>query len=525
MNFEHMEKQCTKKRLNTQNEKGNKQQNTPEPSGNNIATEGDKNVGSQPAKGTPQNRERGKLAQAKLLIAKMKLAITRQPNVNKEIKQGSPELEDIDSLEFITGEVLLELKKTTADIKALFGETLRKEVGETSSIAELVPRATLEKRDRVSCTSLVEVEEALKRTLPSYAGKIEIKLTNPNARKQRLALVKIEEEAAAKLLKAGRELVGFVSCRVRRRAKVRRCISCLDYGHNCASCKGPDRSKVCYYCGSTGHKIKECKKAPSGIKGLQSFPGGPCNSKEAEKKWMRVLQGNLNRSRTAHHLLAQLCSKKKADIFLISEQYQDRAGEGWYADELGTAAIWIQDPRIIHVSDQGSARGYVWVRHNSTTYVSVYLTPNDRIDYFQIKLDDLEDELREIHGDLIVAGDLNAKALEWGEARPDYRGRRIMEVASSLVLSVLNTSSTSTFRRPDYRETIPDVSLANEYLMTRVAGWQVIADYTGSDHQYILFDVHDRRPAVTSVKRSPRWNIARMVRERLSSVIEEGWRS
>ncbi|XP_035737499.1 uncharacterized protein LOC118448400 [Vespa mandarinia] len=369
--FEHMEKQSTKEKLNTQNEKDNKQQNTPEPSVNNIATQGDKSVGSQPAKGTQQNREREKLGQAKLLLAKMKLAITRQPNINKEIKQGIPELEDIiDNLEFIagkrvassppqlseetlkrlrqeatttestvwtevvkkkgnkekpgtkatkllhqekkkprrskdrprkrtrpdaillkpaqgksyadvvgiihqrfknsasgvdirsvrqtrTGGVLLELMKTTVDIRASFAETLRKEIGGTSSITELVPRTTLELRDCDCCTSSIEVEEALKRTLRGYAGKIEIKITNPNARQQRLALVKIEEKAAAQLLKAGRVLIGFISCRVR--AEVRRCSRCLDYGHYSASCKGPDRSKVCNYCGSTGHKIKECK--------------------------------------------------------------------------------------------------------------------------------------------------------------------------------------------------------------------------------------------------------------------------
>ncbi|XP_035736363.1 uncharacterized protein LOC118447923 [Vespa mandarinia] len=236
---------------------------------------------------------------------------------------------------------------------------------------------------------------------------------------------------------------------------------------------------------------------------------------------MGVLQGNLNRSRTAHHLLAKICSEKKADVVLISEQYQDREGVRWYADELGTAAIWIPDPSQIHVSGQGSVRGYVWLRHNSTTYVSVYLTPND----FQIKLDDLEIALREMQGYFIVAGDLNAKALEGGEARPDSRGRRIMEVASKLELSVLNTRSTSTFRSPRYRETIMDVSLANAHLVATVAGWQVTEDYTGSDHQYILFDVHVRRPAAISVERPPRWNIARMDRERLSSFIDESWSS
>ncbi|XP_046837586.1 uncharacterized protein LOC124432619 [Vespa crabro] len=379
-----------------------------------------------------------------------------------------------------TGGVLLELKRTTADIRASFAETLRKVVGETSSITELVPRAMLVIRDCDCYTSVVEVEEALKRTLPDYTGKLDVKLTNPNARQQRLALVRLEEEAAGKLLKASRVLVGFVSCRVRQR---------------------------------TEHR------APN-----QRMLGGACNSQQEEDK-MKVLQGNLNKSRTAHHLLTQLYSEKQADIVLISEQYQDRAGIGWYADKLGTAAIWIPDPRQIHVSDQGSGRGYVWVRHKSATYVSLYLTPSDWIDDFQTKLDDLEDALRERQGDLIVAGDFNAKALEWVVARPDSRGERIMELVSRLQLSVLNTGSTSTFRRPRYRETIPDVSLANEQLVAKVAGWRVIEDNTGSDHQYILFDVHDRKPAVTNPVRPPRWIIAKLDRERLSTVLNEGWRS
>ncbi|XP_035742778.1 uncharacterized protein LOC118450898 [Vespa mandarinia] len=158
-----------------------------------------------------------------------------------------------------TGGVLIELMKTTVDIRASFAETLRKEVGETSSITELDPRTTLEIRDCDCCTSSIEVEEALKRTLRGYAGKIVIKITNPNAGQQRLVLVKIEEEATAQLLKAGQVLIGSICCRVRRRAEVRRGFRCLDYGQYSASCKGSDRSKVCYYCGSTGHKIKECK--------------------------------------------------------------------------------------------------------------------------------------------------------------------------------------------------------------------------------------------------------------------------
>ncbi|XP_035742783.1 uncharacterized protein LOC118450902 [Vespa mandarinia] len=83
--------------------------------------------------------------------------------------------------------------------------------------------------------------------------------------------------------------------------------------------------------------------------------------------------------------------------------------------------------------------------------------------------------------------------------------------------------STSSFRRPGYREAILEVSLASEHIAARSAAWWVI-DYIGSVHQYILLDVHDRRPAVTSGAPSPRWNIAKMDGEGLSSVIDVGCR-
>ena len=51
------------------------------------------------------------------------------------------------------------------------------------------------------------------------------------------------------------------------------------------------------------------------------------------------LQCNMHRSKTAHDLLEQICFEKHADIILISEQYRNRQGPGWYTDNLGTTAI------------------------------------------------------------------------------------------------------------------------------------------------------------------------------------------
>ena len=169
-----------------------------------------------------------------------------------------------------------------------------------------------------------------------------------------------------------------------------------------------------------------------------------------------VLQGNMHRSRTAHILLEQICFEKHADIILISEQYRNRHGPGWYTDNLGTAAIWNRDPRIIHMTDNGSGSVFVWVRYEKTCYVSLYLTLSQSISEYHAGLEGLDDAVRDIQGELVIAGDFNVKAPDWGEARLDGRSL-VADLASRLDLVVLNQGTTTTFRRTDYRETIMDI--------------------------------------------------------------------
>ena len=60
--------------------------------------------------------------------------------------------------------------------------------------------------------------------------------------------------------------------------------------------------------------------------------------------------------------------------------------------------------------------------------MSVYLTPSDPIEVFQAKLDNLEDAVLDMEGELLVAGDFNAKALEQGTIMPDSMGRRVWQM-------------------------------------------------------------------------------------------------
>ena len=113
---------------------------------------------------------------------------------------------------------------------------------------------------------------------------------------------------------------------------------------------------------------------------------------------IKILQGNLHRNRTANDLLTQLVLEKEADLLILSEQYQNRAGPNWFPDILGAAAIWIPNPSKVPVEAHGRGSGYVWLRSKGITFVSCYLTPSDSISDFQGKLDLLEDTIRDVGG-------------------------------------------------------------------------------------------------------------------------------
>ena len=65
------------------------------------------------------------------------------------------------------GEVLLELQKTTADVRESFSDALTRAVGNGGSVNQLVPKSTLEIWDLDCCTTKEEEEEALRRELPT----------------------------------------------------------------------------------------------------------------------------------------------------------------------------------------------------------------------------------------------------------------------------------------------------------------------------------------------------------------------
>ena len=125
-----------------------------------------------------------------------------------------------------------------------------------------------------------------------------------------------------------------------------------------------------------------------------------------------IVQGNLNRSRTANNLWKQLMLEKMGDILIISEQYRDTQILTWFKDISGTAAIWVLIPDKVPIVANGSGNGYVWLRSKSITFVSCYLIPNEPITDFQAKMGGIEDAIQNLAVRVVIARDFNARATE-----------------------------------------------------------------------------------------------------------------
>ena len=338
--------------------------------------------------------------------------------------------------------------------------------------------------------------------------------------------------------------VGWIYSRIRERIQVARCFKCLGYGHHANHCGGPDRSGLCYRCGKVGHKAVSCKDEmqcvlcaeldeKTGVSVSQVRVGclhillpGARESIKGEKKnqtkMINVLQGNLHRSKTANDLLAQLAMEKKAVILILSEQYKDVDSPTWYSDILGTAAIRVLNPVKLPVENHGAGKSFVWIRSKDTTYVSCNLTPSESISDFQEKLDLLEDTICEKIGRILVAGDCNARAVEWGVPKPDSRGKRILEMVARTGLIVMNRGCKPNFRRPGQRGPIPDITLASERLAPLMSHWKMMEDYTASDHQYISYSLGEIPNKRERHNAQPRWNTTKLNEELFDRVITNG---
>ena len=111
------------------------------------------------------------------------------------------------------------------------------------------------------------------------------------------------------------------------------------------------------------------------------------------------------------------------------------------------------------------------------------------------------------------------RSLEWEMPCTNRKGRAVLNIAARLGLQVANLGFVFTYRRPGCGNSIVDVTFVSERVAGLIRSWRVSEELTGSDHQYILFELtnpEEARPA-----RSAGWSVKRLDRNRLEETLQE----
>lgn len=231
---------------------------------------------------------------------------------------------------------------------------------------------------------------------------------------------------------------------------------------------------------------------------------------------MKVLQINLNHCEAAQDLLAQTVIDKEADVALISEPYRAQGGNVWAHDKTKKAAIWTCGRQAIQeIDDRGE--GFVRAKVGGIHFYSCYAPPS-------LSLGEYETMLRSLALDaqgkssLVIGGDFNAWAVEWGSRITNQRGRVLLETFAPLRLNVVNNGGVSTFRKAG-RESIIDITFVSDDLF-RHSEWKVSEEFTHSDHQAVLLTIERRRCDAPPPQTGPKWKDKLLDAEMLTVMLE-----
>ena len=117
---------------------------------------------------------------------------------------------------------------------------------------------------------------------------------------------------------------------------------------------------------------------------------------------------------------------------------------------------------------------------------SCYLPPSDSIEEFKRSLDAIVASARTSTLPIVIGGDFNAWATEWGSKKTND-SRRILLVALVIVeLEIANIGAMPTYIKGE-KSSIADLIFMDHRLSREGTYWQVSDRYTGSDHRALTY--------------------------------------
>ena len=120
-------------------------------------------------------------------------------------------------------------------------------------------------------------------------------------------------------------------------------------------------------------------------------------------------------------------------------------------------------------------------------FYSCYAPPSLEIEEFIDLIDRLVEDARE-RSPVVIAGDFNAWATDWGSKWKNRRGNELLDTMACLHVVLLNTGDVPTYER-DGRTSIVDLTIASSSLVRQNNKWKVNDVFNLSDHRVIYWEV------------------------------------
>ncbi|XP_037941097.1 uncharacterized protein LOC119674048 [Teleopsis dalmanni] len=168
-----------------------------------------------------------------------------------------------------------------------------------------------------------------------------------------------------------------------------------------------------------------------------------------------------------------------------------------WKEQIG--AIQPSAIKTIRSAPGGTRTAIIQMQQGIDMDVCCYLPPSLSIEEFKQRLDDIVKDAKSIKP-ILIAGDFNAWAFEWGSTLTNPRGECLLEALATLDVVLLNCGQKDTFSR-NGRSSKIDLTFISDPLANST-DWQVSDIYTHSDHQATVFEIHERStraiPAATT---------------------------
>lgn len=235
---------------------------------------------------------------------------------------------------------------------------------------------------------------------------------------------------------------------------------------------------------------------------------------------INIVQLNVNHCAAAQSLLAQTAIERNVDVMLLSEPYSPDAGNpGVVVDATGKAAVKCCSSLFIEEKENVPMRGIAYAKVQGVYLYSCYAPPSDSAEQFEELLNMLVYHARG-RSPVVIAGDFNAWALEWGSRTYNPRGRALIDAMNQLELVLLNDGAKPTFNN-DRGTSFIDVTFVSRRLAPS-AKWLVHDDVTLSDHALISFRVRTTRPSQRQQRGAlgQAWNTRKLDNDMLAYQIE-----